>query len=143
MTDTTEEAQIAESEFPKQASSGSGGGRGYSVEVRLNYNGAAEIVNGIAVGPNWTRLHFEKAVVGVPQGNVCWGHLPNTSLLGYASAQALRWWFLANAEATRGHALCIETRLVRHDCTYSYKETPVAAQDETGESQCLSGRQTP
>lgn len=129
----TEPETAAESEFPKKGGSGGGSGRGYTVEARLNFNGASEIINGIALGPTWATLHFPEAPIGVPKGAVCWGYLPHTSLLAYPSAQALRWWFLANAEVSRaGGTLCIETRLVQHDCTYSFAETPVAAVDATG-----------
>lgn len=107
-----EAAEQEKPEFPREGSSGSGGGRGYVVEARLNFNGASEIINGEALGPNWKVLHFERGTVGVPQGNVAWGHLPGTTLLAYESAQALRWWFLANAAASRpAGALCIETDL--------------------------------
>lgn len=70
---------------------------------------------------------------GVPKGDVGYGHLPHTDLLPYASAQALRWWFVANA-AVACRDICLQTRLVEHNATYTFKEVAVRAVE------CLDSR---
>lgn len=126
----------AKPEFPHDRASGSGHADGYSVEARLMFNGASEVIAGVPLGPTWAPLHFPESPIGVPKGNVGWGHLPHTDLLPYESAQALRWWFLANANVSRpGGSLCVETRLIKHRCEYSFKEIaeePVDATDRSG-----------
>lgn len=128
-----EQAEEVKPEFPSDRCSGSGGDSGYSVEARLMFNGACELVGGIPLGPTWTPLHFQQASIGVPKGNVGYGHLPFTDLLPYESAQALRWWFLANANASRsGGTLCVETRLIKHRCEYTFKEIAEEAVEVIG-----------
>lgn len=114
---------VEKPEFPEDRARGSGGSNGYSVEARLVFNGASEVVGGTVLGPNWKTLHFEKSPIGIPKGRVGWGHMPDTSLLPYESAQALRWWFLAVvADERPGGTLCVETRLIKHRCEYTFKE---------------------
>ncbi len=44
----------------------------------------------------------------------------------YEQAEAMRWWFLANIEATRiGGCLCFETRLVEYRAEYSRSAKPI------------------
>jgi hypothetical protein len=119
-------------QFPVDRASGSGSTDGYTVEARLNYNGRSEVIAGVCLGPTWVTLDFQKAPAGfgVPQGNVGHGHLPYTDLLAYPSAQALRWWFLANAYAERKDT-CLETRLIKHTASYSFKEVATGVVDLT------------
>ena len=50
-------------------------------------------------------------------------------MLGYAAAQALRWWLHAAAEADNMSGLCLETRIISHKISYSHKIETVGAHD--------------
>lgn len=118
----------APKEFPRKASSGSGGVTGYSVEARLNYH-EPRTISGQIFDNRWSTVHFQQTVppFGVPSGrryNSCW--YDQTGLFSYQAAQALRWWFLANAEVEFS-CLCLETRLIEHEIKYSYSSTGVKA----------------
>lgn len=123
------------SEFPKDRNSASGSSDGYVVEARLNYNGASRVINGLPLGPTWTPISFEKGRLGVPQG-VVFGADRFSSLLAYPSAEALRWWFVANAAETHDD-LCLETRLVEVRLTFSHKEVQTRAVSERGSGSSL------
>lgn len=101
--------------------SGSGTIGAWSVEARCSLD-THVTCNGVILGSKWQRLHFPKEAKGVPPGPA-W-HQPWLSLTGryaYESAQALRWWWLAVAEAERClGSIGVETRLVREKITYSY-----------------------
>lgn len=117
-------------EFPRKASNGSGSMKGYSVEARYAYP-SPKMFAGNLLDARWSTVQFVETIppFGVPNGrrySEPW--LRNTGLYTYQAAQALRWWFLAAAEAEFS-VLCIETRLVEHDIVYSYGSTatkPVA-----------------
>ncbi len=118
-------------EFPRDSMSGSGSVRGYTVEVRLMFNGHSRVVNGMALGPTWARVHFPEAPIGVPKGRFL-GSLSDdvVPFMAYPSAQALRWWFIANAAMTHDD-ICLETRLVEHDLSYQHKDVETRAVEET------------
>lgn len=117
-------------DFPRKRTSGNGGVIAYSVEARYAYPDA-KVFAGNLLDARWRTVQFEKAMppVGVPVGrsyNSPW--LQQTGLFEYQAAQALRWWFLAIAEAEFSCG-CIETRLIEHKIEYSYASTankPVA-----------------
>jgi hypothetical protein len=123
--------------FPKKGSSGSGGIKAYSVEARYAYPEPRQVAGNL-LDTRWRTIQFVEVSppFGVPTGRSY--HAPWLSLTGlyqYQAAQALRWWFLAAAEAERS-CLCVETRLVEHLIDYSYTSTaqrPVAPVGE-GES---------
>lgn len=86
---------------------------GWSVEARSTAH-APEAIGEQIFDERWQPVKFAYGMPGVPTGSPFDGPwLQQMGLLGYASAQALRWWF--HAEAPR--ALCIETRLVKHAVT--------------------------
>jgi hypothetical protein len=121
--------------FPKKGTSGSGGLIAYSVEARYAFP-SPKVIAGMTLDARWQKVQFTEAAMGVPIGrsyNDPW--LRNTGLLGYQAAQALRWWFLAHAEAELS-CLCVETRLIEHKIEYSYSETAqkAAAHIGVGES---------
>lgn len=126
----------AEPEFPSKGTSGSGSGRGYLPQARYVNDGDGLAINDWALGPKWKTIPFEKILppgVGIPTRTPCHGHIPHSNLLSYEAAQAIRWWFLAFLEAHMvTGSLCVETRLVKHDCQYSFSETAVEAADFTG-----------
>ena len=94
-------------------SSGSRTMIGYTVEVRTSYH-MPTIHNGVAVDREWRQLQFQRGKDGVPAGYFD-AHLNERDLFGFTQANALRWLWLAhaNAESVTG-STCIETRLVEH-----------------------------
>lgn len=109
-----------EKDYKRECESCSGTESAYSVEARYKYHEPMQLGEQI-FDNRWRRVHFRESVIGVP---ACASHQRRTKecgLLGYAAAQALRWWVHATAEASAGGALCLETRLVSHKITYSHK----------------------
>lgn len=122
-----------ESEKLASACSRSGHCHGYIVEVRLNSTRPA-VVNNMLLDTRWQRVSFSKTQQGVPRGPWYLYHeLAGCDLLGYASAQALRWWFIANADADIG-TYCLETRLVEYRIEYSTKTEPLRSLDVVEEN---------
>lgn len=87
---------------------------GWSVEGRSVFLRAEEI-NGQLFDERWQRVQFIKGPIGVPNNSWDEPWLSRMGLHSYAAAQALRWWFHANADLSA----CLETRLVRHRVKYS------------------------
>lgn len=114
-------------DFPKSRGSTSGTTTGYSVEARYTYH-EPKVVAGALLDNRWRELHFPEGQPGVPA--VCRHHteLLHTRLMEYQAAQALRWWFLANAAADGfTGTLCVETRLVEHSVEYTSKTQALKA----------------
>jgi hypothetical protein len=118
------------SEFPRDVCPAhhSRGERGYTVEARCTLK-HPKTVNGKALGGEWLQLEFPHGR-GVPAAPP-YSPLPLMGLLSYQAAQALRWWWIAEAEAadicsTNG----IETRLVQFDVKVDWEARAVAAVDE-------------
>ncbi len=116
-------------EFPKKGTSASGTDTAYTVEARMAYH-RPEIVAGHNLDLRWSRVSFEASRVGVPNRPSMFP-LERLGLLSYQAAQALRWWFVAEAAKDHKH-LCVETRLVEHEVKYSYSETAERACAQVG-----------
>jgi hypothetical protein len=121
---------------PVLRSSASGTTFGYAVEARFMYS-KPTIINGIAYDKEWREILFDSGAVGVPPRR--YSHRTQEhGLFDFAQAEALRWWFLAEAEAgSVTGSLCLETRLVSYKVDYTYKVTAVAiidAQDARGDT---------
>lgn len=126
---------MTDAEFPRNGDSGSGTEYGYLVEVRWMCNGESTVVDGIPLGPKWKVIQPEPEL-SIPRGMEL-SRMRREWLYGYASAQAIRWWFIARAKAERhGMDACLETRLVRYRREYSYR---AVAEDE---EQALTFRDT-
>jgi hypothetical protein len=112
---------------------GSGTDSGWSVEARYAYY-EPKVINGMMLDDRWRTVHFnDTSPIGVPRGpryHSPW--LAHCGLYSYQSAQALRWWFIAQAEAELLGSLCLETRLVKHKITYSYHHTAETAHEVIG-----------
>ena len=109
-----------ENEYPKKTGSGNQTMTAYSVEARYDYATPKQIAGQI-FDNRWRRIQFEKANLGVPVGPPYQSEmLEKMSLLSYQSAQALRWWFLAIANAEPAGCLCLETKIVKHQIKTSY-----------------------
>lgn len=115
-----------ESEYPKDGQSHSGTTNGYSVQARYNYPEPKQFGD-IILHREWKTIYFPKSnTIGVPTGNSLDWAANQLGLLSYPAAQALRWWFHANAEAEILGSLCLETRIVKHKVEYSIKEQKVS-----------------
>lgn len=114
-------------EFPQQPSTHNGNTVGYTVEARCAFHEPRSIA-GVLLGKEWKRLTFEKAPapfgvpIAPPWHNAIFGML---SLYEYSAAQALRWWFHANADASM-EGICLETRIVAHSVKYSMSSTAIS-----------------
>lgn len=99
-------------------SSKSGTTNGYSIEARYNFN-SPHVINGHTLDKEWRTIAFDTAPsgFGIPSPPFEFA-IVALGLYGYSQAQALRWWFHANADATF-HGICLETRIVKHTVKYS------------------------
>ncbi len=97
--------------------SGSGTDSGYTVEARYASH-RPEMICGQMLDNRWSTLRFDKAPIGVPSQT--WP-VSVPGYLSFEAAQALRWWFIAQARADYRGMFCLETRLVRHKIKYSYE----------------------
>lgn len=115
-------------EFPKKGQSGSGTEEAYSVQARFMYNSPQQFGKQI-FDQRWTTVQFDQVTppFGVPHGApTVLGVRDTCGLYGYQAAQALRWWFHANAAAA-WQDTCLETRLVKHKLQYEFSSEAVSA----------------
>lgn len=112
--------------FPsKGPSRGSGSDTLYSIQARMaTYE--PQLVCGHLLDLRWTTLHFPSAPIGVPQHRPFQFGAMMTGLMSYQAAQALRWWFHAEADK-ESCGLCLETRLIEHRVRYEYSSEAVRA----------------
>ncbi len=70
----------------------------------------------------WRQVEFDLSANSIPMSPVHHRELLEHGLFSYAAAQALRWWFHAQAEIEcAGGAPGLETRLVQHRLTFSHE----------------------
>lgn len=122
--------ELEEGYDKRGTSGGTSGGTCYTVEARYNSHEPKEF-GGQIFDNRWRQVNFARAAIGVPAGNraLDWVALEH-GYLGYAAAQALRWWFHAHADAEGfGGGLCLETRLVKHKYSVDYKIEPTSAHE--------------
>jgi hypothetical protein len=93
----------------------------FIVEARHNYRDPLPVGDQI-FDREWRVVNFNLSDnVGIPVNTV-----PGfEGTLSYAAAPALRWWWLAQLEATTRACFCMETRLVQIDCVATHKQTAV------------------
>lgn len=115
-----------EPDYRRDHGSGSGSETAYTVEARYNFPRPIQIGNQI-FDNRWQRVQFQESEIGVPPCSPIYRHTREHGMLGYPAAQALRWWLHANAEASRGGGMCLETRLVSHTISHSYKIEAIEA----------------
>lgn len=104
--------------------SGNGTQYGYQVQARYMFTTPKEF-EGLLLDKEWRTVHFPESRVGIPAGGRF--ELPELMHAGccsYEAAQALRWWFLANAHADHFSSLCLETRLLEYYIKYEFKAAP-------------------
>jgi hypothetical protein len=98
---------------------------GYRPEVRTSYH-TPSLVAGQIVDSEWRPISYKtgEGILGIPHGYFD-KQLSEQGLLGYAAAEAIRWWFMAAAEAERPlGALYLETRLQSYSVVLTHKVTP-------------------
>ncbi len=120
-------------EFPQKGQSGSGNEEAWSIEARWMYS-EPKAFGGQIFDQRWKRVHFDRVnpPVGVPSGHPSVLNVRDTcDLYGYQAAQALRWWFHANAAAAWMDT-CLETRLVKHKLKYEFSSEAVSAHATVG-----------
>jgi hypothetical protein len=117
-----------EPEYRKEGGSGSGTETAYTVEARYDYSEPIQVGKQL-FDNRWRRVNFEPSLFGVPQCAPFARHTRDNGMLGYAAAQALRWWVHAEADATNMTGLCLETRIISHRITYSHKIEAIAAHE--------------
>lgn len=84
---------------------------GYTVEARYDFYTPIKI-GGQLFDNRWQQVTVTKSDFGIPVSRHD-ENLAEHGLLSYPVAQALRWWFIAFADAEVGK-LCVETRLIKH-----------------------------
>lgn len=102
----------------------------YSVEAK--HTSGPVNVGGQLFDGEWRNVSFQESFVGVPNSSspVVTEH----GLLGYASAQALRWWVHAASQADFGSGgFCLDTRIVKHIIKTTYEITAVSAHEIVGD----------
>lgn len=96
---------------------------GYLVEARVDLSDPEQIC-GHLLDNRWRTIYFTKNQLGVP--NQCSADAVNVlGLHTYHAAEALRYWFMAEAQNFRGWGIGLETRLRCYKVTYkldSFKE---------------------
>lgn len=118
-------------EFPVDGSKIHGVEIGYTIEARLNYV-FPKTIHGQIFDKEWRQVrNIRKSEDGVPDKDL-FGILKIAGCFSYASAQALRWWFIAAVEKD-STAICLETRLVRHKIKFSIEDVAVEARGFVGE----------
>ena len=113
--------------------SGSGSLPLYTVEARYASQ-EPRVLCGQVFDNRWREIQFQKSsTTGVPSNT--WP-LDYPGYYSFEAAQALRWWFIAQAGASGEGNWCLETRLVRHKAKYSYEvkaEAYIDPRDRSGE----------
>lgn len=106
-------------------------GDGWSVEVRLDDYAQPTQVGDMVVSHQWSHVHFAPAAIGVPAHSEYQNYLGYTRYLSYPAAQALRWWFHAEA-AKASLALGLRSRLVKHRIRVEHAVEAVSVHCEIG-----------
>ena len=116
------------SEFPEKGQSGSGTEEAWSVQARFMYSEPRQFGNQL-FDQRWKTVHFDRVTppLGVPSGHPSVLNVRDAcGLYGYQAAQALRWWFHANA-AVNWQDGCLESRLIKHSLKYEFSSAAESA----------------
>lgn len=101
----------------------------WSVEARIAMH-SPKTIAGHLLDDRWRRVNYNyEPVFGVPIGKDYHEPLLRTcGVMGYACAQAMRWWLVAVAERDCKH-VCLETRLVKHEIQYQFSNVAKSAHE--------------
>jgi hypothetical protein len=119
-------------------STSSGETQAYTIEIRIGRERDRQLYIGKnRVTSEWTQ--FDPDMVpegqGIPNGrSYVSPALAMSSLLDYPTAEALRWWAVAAAQA---QYFDLETRLVRHELSWSWRSKPIDAVKTVGQSDLM------
>ena len=114
--------------YKRERGNSSGTETFYTVECRCP-GSRPIVVLGQAITSDWLPVQVDRGPVGVPV-SADWRNIATQGHYTYAAAQAIRWWFLAEAERCR-LGMFVETRLVKHETNYMSLTTAVAAVEPT------------
>ena len=114
-----------EPEYKRDKGESSGSNTLYTVEARYNFSKPVQIC-GQLFDQRWLRVKFlTHDGIGVPKLR-SWSELANVDgMHQYVEAQALRWWFHAEAEK-ENNGFCLETRLIKHELKWKQTVTAVS-----------------
>ena len=108
-----------EEDYKTIKSQGSSTSTGYTVEARF-FMRDAEMIRQQVYDDKWRQVELYQSAIGVPMSTSYQRELIEHGLLSYSAAQALRWWFHAQAEIECvDGAPGLQTRLVQHRVTYT------------------------
>jgi len=115
----------------KPIPTGSGTGKGYKVQARVNYREPKTIL-GTIYDNRWkdVPVYPSPLGVGVPPPSYKNTGAQLARLMDRVEAEAFRWLFLASAEA-QDHVItiCVETRILEYEVKYSYEAKVIAIID--------------
>jgi hypothetical protein len=113
-----------EADYQAEISSESGKEVAYTVEARYATSRPVQIANQI-FDNRWRTVQYVDSPIGVPTAHPIRRQTQQHGMYGYSAAQALRWWLHAEADASM-NGICLETRLIKHEITYSSKAVAVS-----------------
>lgn len=103
---------------------------GYTVEARF-FMRDAEIIRQQVYDGQWRQVKFDLSDNSIPMSPVHHRELLEHGLFSYSAAQALRWWFHAQAEIECvGGAPGLQTRLVQHRLTLAHNVMAIGVVDD-------------
>ena len=119
-----------EEDYKTIKSKGSSTSTGYTVEARF-FMRDAEIIMQQIYDDKWRQVEFDQSAIGVPMSRFHHHELLEHGLFSFSAAQALRWWFHAQAEIEcMGGAPGLQTRLVQHRVTYTNEVKAIGVVNE-------------
>ncbi len=117
--------------YPYETSYCSGVENGWTVEARYVYP-EPKVLGKQIFDNRWRAVDFQTSPIGIPACNFSNRFGLHLGLLPYESAQALRWWFIAQINEDGAGALCMETRIVKHRVEYTLSSKAVSSHDNLG-----------
>ena len=119
-----------EEDYKTIKSKGSSTSTGYTIEARFHVREPEKIGRQI-YDDRWRQVEFDRSASGGPMSPVYHHELIERGLLSYSAAQALRWWFHAQAEIECvGGAPGLQTRLVQHRVTCTHEVAAIGVVDD-------------
>lgn len=119
-----------ERDYNTVKSQGSLTSTGYTVEARF-FMRDAEMIRQQVYDGQWRQVEFDQSAIGVPMSTSYHRELLEHGLFSYSAAQALRWWFHAQAEIECvGGAPGLQTRLVQHRLTCTHEVAAIGVVDD-------------
>ena len=100
-------------DFPRSVGDHHSTMTGYTVEAMFDSDSPRTICKAI-YDCTWRRVPFVESPIGIPTTKIFTVDLCKYGLYDYEAAQALRWWFHAQANF-EGNEYCLKTRLIVHE----------------------------